>query len=465
MVFPSGIRAVCWSSAALSTLVLAGCGHSTGESKAEASTTPKPVPITTAPLEQRVVERTVEVVGTLNGWEDVTVGSKSQGRVLKIHHDMGDRVKPGDLLAELDPIDADLAIQQAQRQFQAELAKLGLTDLPTKDFDVSAVPAVVQARVALDRARQNLARERTLSRRGAGAAQDLQNSENDEQAAEAALANASLTAQATLANARASRAAVDVAMQARKDTEIRAPLSFARPQGDSSKFEYAVSKRIIAEGEMVRQGDPLFDLVVESPLRLWTNVPERHSSEIALGQVVRIQIAAHSGTTFEGKVARINPSVDAVSRTFQVEVAVPNDQGLLRPGGFAKASILTERNAKAPVVPIESVVKFAGVTKLFVVENDKARAINVETGQEGLGWIEVSGELPEQAQVVTSGQTQLADGTPIVLRKPEGESKPKPAADSADQPKKENEKQAEGKAPLPALAEPGAGARPEVPQK
>ena len=86
----------------------------------------------------------------------------------------------------------------------------------------------------------------------------------------------------------------------------------------------------------------------------------------------------------EGKVARINPAVDSSSRTFQVETLVPNERGLLRPGGFAKASIITDAEAKAAVVPLDSIVRFAGVTKLFIVENGKARSISdIKTGSRG----------------------------------------------------------------------------------
>ncbi|HKI17071.1 MAG TPA: hypothetical protein VKA15_04300, partial [Isosphaeraceae bacterium] len=100
---------------------------------------------------------------------------------------------------------------------------------------------------------------------------------------------------------------------------------------------------------------------------------------------------------------------------------VPNERGLLRPGGFARASIVTRAQAKAAVVPVESIVHFAGVTKLFVVENGLARSISgIKTGQEGRGWVEIEGsQLPETAQVVTTGQSQLADGTPVVIRQPE----------------------------------------------
>ena len=158
-----------------------------------------------APIERRAVERTVDVVGTLKGWEEVTVGSKRMGRVLKVLHDMGDRVRPGEPLVELDRIDDDAAVLYAEQSLVAQLAQVGLSEMPEakfdragvpvvdqaraliekarKGFDVTNVPAVVQARYALEKARQNFARERALRQRGAGTPQDYQNAEVDEHAA------------------------------------------------------------------------------------------------------------------------------------------------------------------------------------------------------------------------------------------------------------------------------------------
>src|SRR4051794_36017708 len=92
----------------LVAVAIAGCGGEGAERAINASTAPAAVMVTVAPATQRPVERTVDVVGTLKGWEDVTIGSKKIGRVTKVLHDMGDRVKPGELLVELETIDADL---------------------------------------------------------------------------------------------------------------------------------------------------------------------------------------------------------------------------------------------------------------------------------------------------------------------------------------------------------------------
>src|SRR5260221_28630 len=124
------------------------------------------------------------------------------------------------------------------------------------------------------------------------------------------------------------------------------------------------------------------------------------------------------GNATSASAAR-GPCRSTNSRAFQVEPYVPNDAGDLRSGGFAKASIVIKREDSALTVPLESIVRFAGVTKIFVVSDDlKARAIPVETGLDEKGWIEVSGALPSQARVVATGQSQLAHGSPVVLRVP-----------------------------------------------
>lgn len=388
---------------------------------------PRPVTVTVADVVSRPIERTVDVVGNLKGWEEVTVGAKKVGRVARVRHDIGDRVKPGETLVEFETIDADLAIDQAEKQLLAELAKIGIilkavaSQPPNVDeVDIMKLPAVVQMQVSLDRARTNLAREKSLMTKGAGMKQDLQNTEADVRSAEAALDNAVLTARSTVVAALAAKVGLDVRKQTRVDLEIHAPTPSRPPSGLSTPVSYAVAKRSVSEGQMIKEGEAVFELVVENPLRLWLNVPERFAAEVKPGQEVRIEVGSYPSESFAGKLTRINPSIDPASRTFQVEAAVPNDDGKLRPGGFAKARIVTDREANATVVPLDAVIRFAGVTKLFLIGDDgKAHAVAVETGKEGPGWVEILARLPEKARVITTGQGLLAEGTPVVVRKDE----------------------------------------------
>jgi RND family efflux transporter MFP subunit len=416
-----------------------GCGAKTEKTLA-ANTAPNPVPVTVTAVESRRVDRTVEVVGTLKGWVEVTIGSKRAGRVLKVFHDMGDKLAPGERLIELETTDADLSVLRAERMLQADLAKLGLKQLPGREFDAIKVPAVVQAQVALERAQQDLGRQRNLVMRNAGTQQDLQNAENNEQAQIAALENAVVTARSTLAMALADKASLDAAVQARKDMEVFAPVPSKRPEGDNGPIEYAVARKMVQEGQWVKEGEAIFELVIVSPLRIWTNVPERYSADVKVGQTARLAVNSHQGQFFDGQVTRINPTVDPQSRTFQVEAQLPNPKGALHPGGFAKVSILTHTDSQGLVVPLESIMRFAGVTKVFVLNGELAREVPVETALEGRDWVEVTGALSPGDRVVVTGQTQLANGASVVVRKPNSETattaaKPQPQPQPQPQPK------------------------------
>jgi RND family efflux transporter MFP subunit len=223
-----------------------------------------------------------------------------------------------------------------------------------------------------------------------------------------------------IADAVSAKVELSKAEQTLREMTIRAPQPRLLPPslGRTSRITYGITRRQVSEGQILKEGEAVAEMVIEDPLRLWTQVPEQHSDEVRVGQLVRLSARSHRGMTFEGRVSRISPSVDPSNRTFQVETIVPNERGLLRPGGLAGASIVVDAKATAAVVPFESIVHFAGVTKLFLVEDGKARAINdIKTGKEGRGWVEiVSPELPKAADVVTTGQSQLADGTPVVVR-------------------------------------------------
>jgi RND family efflux transporter MFP subunit len=246
--------------------------------------------------------------------------------------------------------------------------------------------------------------------------------------------NAIFTARTVIANAVASKVALSKAEQALKDMTIRAPTPRLLPPSleHKGRVTYGVIRRQVSEGQMIKEGESIAELVIEDPLRLWSNVPEQFVGQVKVGQPVRITTRAHPGKTFDGRIVRISPAVDSSNRTFQVETLIPNEKGLLRPGGFARATIVTDATAQATVVPIESIVQFAGVTRLFVVEDGKVRSIDdLKIGEEGLGWAEViSKRLPATGRVVTTGMSQLADGTQVTIREPEPKT-PK-AGDKSD---------------------------------
>ncbi|MFO0880045.1 MAG: efflux RND transporter periplasmic adaptor subunit [Gemmataceae bacterium] len=405
-------------------------GHAPAE-KGSVEAPPREVPVTTAPMTIRPVQRSIEVVGTLEGHEEVNLGSKVEGRILRLYHDVGDEVKPGDPLVDFEEVDYRLAELEAKRGLEMELSKLGLAELPTNGkIDFSKVPLVMRARNVEDNARQVMDRARRL---GVGRVIGAEEMERAQTEARVALANreqAELEARAILASARLKSAQLDTAQQRLRDCKVMVPCPSPTrmPPGltDPGQVRYVVASRKVAEGEMIRTmpAVTLFRLVIDNPLKLVATVPERFSGEIKLGQSVTLGVEAFPGETFQGTVSRINPTVERANRTFTFEVTVPNASRKLRPGSFVKARVQTRKADDAMTVPEEAIVRFAGVVKVFVVENGKSRSVPVRTGEVMTvrdkarvhRWVEVVGDLPTGTQVVTSGQSQLADQTLVRVR-------------------------------------------------
>jgi multidrug efflux pump subunit AcrA (membrane-fusion protein) len=367
-----------------------------------------------------MVRRTIPVTGTLIGYDDTVLSPKVDGRILSAKYDIGDPAIPGAVLIEIDPTDHQKAVVWEKRALDAELARLGLQQLPTGVFDVDAVPEVQRAEASLLNARRSHDRVKSLS---AASKTEIDAAETELKVAEANKKSALTAAQATLAAAKMRKASLDMAEQRLADCLVRVPEpagwgAWAATVGPGyAPLRYAVAQKLASEGEMARSmpGTNVYRLVIAHVLRLKVTVPERYSPDVRIGQPVELQVDAYPNATFAGRVSRINPTIDTASRTFQVEVEVSNAHGKLKPGGFARAQIITGESS-ATVIPPQALVVFAGVTKVFVVNGNSAQEILVEPGIREKDWLEVSGNLKPGAKVITSGFSQLFDGSAIRVR-------------------------------------------------
>lgn len=186
---------------------------------------------------------------------------------------------------------------------------------------------------------------------------------------------------------------------------VRAPLSGS------------VAKRLVSVGEFVRPGSPLFQLVADERLKLRGDVPERFAQELAVGQQVQIRVDAHPDVTFTGVLGRISPTANKENRSVSIEAVVQNHDRRLKPGFFANAKVVTKIDDEALMVPETAIVKFAGVTKVFVVRNNIAYQHEVRTGTRGgQGLIEIEEGVGRSDQVVTAGITKLEDQMPVTIK-------------------------------------------------
>ncbi len=419
------------------TLQAFGCNSEPGAANPQRQT-PESINVTVASSRVQPVQRTIEVVGTLYGDEETVISAKVAGRIIAIFRDVGDRVGLNAPLAQLDRIDYELNVNQKRMAIQEALAKLGLDDFPESTFDPARVPTVVRAQRQAANAEARLQRARQLFEQDQPliSEQDFADLQTAFEVARSDYEVALLNAQSILAEAQTRRSELALEQQRLRDTTIRTPEQplattvEATPATETGSIEttvattteevvstqaddrYAVSARLVSVGEYVREGAPMFHLVADNPIKFRARVPERFSSLVKTGQVVHLFVDAYD-ETFHGMVARVNPQVDRSSRTFEIEVVVRNDAGRLRPGGFARASIFTHVEENVTFVPAEAVVSFAGVKKVYAVQDGRAVELNVQTGVQRDGYVEITEGFAGVADLAVTGTGALAHEVPV----------------------------------------------------
>jgi membrane fusion protein, multidrug efflux system len=199
----------------------------------------------------------------------------------------------------------------------------------------------------------------------------------------------------------------------KENTTLRAP------------FSGVISGRYFESGEMF-SGAPntpagkaaILSLVQTSRLKAMVNVSESYYPHIQVGMPVKINSDVYPGEIFQGSVLRVYPTIDPATRSFTIELTVPNDNEKLRPGMFTRAEIELEK-VEAFVVPALAILKLQGSNERFVFlnENGRAKRVVVALGDRFDDMVEiVSDGINPGDDLVVAGQARLLDGTAIEIR-------------------------------------------------
>jgi RND family efflux transporter MFP subunit len=207
--------------------------------------------------------------------------------------------------------------------------------------------------------------------------------------------------------ARQSAAAADLAKKRLADTHLAAPISGI------------IARRAVEVGATVAPGQPAFTIVDLDPVRVRVGVPEADVGRVAEGSPATVRVPALD-TSVTGRVSLIGVVADPTTRSYTVEISVPNPARRLRAGMVAEATITTAKTTSALVVPAAAVVHDAGVngtTSVYVVDRDAARvhARRVTTGAPRGDSLEITSGLATGDRVVVAGQQRLRDGAKVQL--------------------------------------------------
>jgi multidrug efflux pump subunit AcrA (membrane-fusion protein) len=385
---------------ALLSGVAVGCAP--GGANESSSRAQEPVKARVVAVVSRTVQRDVEAVGSLFPYEEVTVSSEVEGRIDRVYVDVGDRVAPGRPLVKIIPIELSLTLDQEQAALRQIEARLAPPEGETVLKDPRNAAEVRKAEADRTDAAQKYERARELWEQGLVPRGTFDEAEAHYNSARAAYDMALQNVRTLQAQVAQRSASVALAEKKLRDALIRAP------------FAGQVKERMVSPGQYVRVETPIMVIVDNDPLRVRLKVPERMAGWVAVGQAVTVRVEAYPDRTFEGEISRINPSVEPQSRTFELEALLKNQDGKLKPGFFARASVASSHVDEALLIPQEALRYLYGVYKVFTVEQGKLRETEVKLGARDGGEVEVVDGLAEGAQVaVPVAGEELRDGAPV----------------------------------------------------
>jgi RND family efflux transporter MFP subunit len=399
---PARLRRTLIALTLATTLPFTACGKKAiekAEAQGNSNRDRERIEVAIAPVVERAATRGIEVVGSLEAEDDVTISSQAAGNLDQIMVDVGSSVKRGQTIARIDARELNLKVAQAEAALRQAEARLGIA--PDSRLDPERTPDVRQARASLERARYDLNAAKNLVENGDISKQQLDVYQRTFDQAEARYQASLENVRNLVAQVEEKRAALSLAKKQLADTAVLSPISGV------------IKEKIASRGEYMQPGKSIVTIVQINPLRLKLEVPEAFAANIKIGQEVTLKVDTFADRQFKGVIRRINPSVDEKNRSLVAEAEVKNENALLRPGMFARAEVVSNRQGTALMVPEKAVVSLAGVNKVFVLDGDHASERQVKLGARDGSLIEILEGVKLGDRVITTNADRLHDGAMV----------------------------------------------------
>lgn len=314
--------------------------------------------------------QTLALPGTLQGFVQAPISARASGYLKRWTKDIGSRVQKGELLAEIETPEIDQQLSQA-------------------------VAARQQAASSLELARTTVARWENLRKKDAVSQQDL-----DER-------------RSAMAQATANLAAADANVQRLQQTE-----GFKRVL---APFSGVITRRNVDVGDLIDAGGggsrALFQLAQTDPLRVYINVPQAYAQLVKSGQPVQVTQTELRGQSFKGTVARTSGAIDPGTHMMQVEVSLPNRDGLLLPGAYVQVA-LPLAASRSLSIPANALLFRAEGTRVAVVDaQGRVHLQAVTLGRNYGETVEVIDGLDAKDRMVLNPADSLAEGDVVSVAK------------------------------------------------
>lgn len=357
----------------------------------------------------------VVLPGEIQALNETTVFARTTGYVRKWHADIGDTVKAGQLLAEIDSPEID-------RQF--EIAKVATTQAEALEVQARAnleqeKAKQVNAQASADLA--NLTMKRFIQLRGTNSVSEQEISEKEaaEKIAQAALAASKASVTAAEAAIGVARTNINAAQAEVKRLETLQ--SFKRVL---APFDGTITAREVDAGTMVMAGgsagsQSLFHLVNADTVRVFVDIPQAYAPSIVVGQTAQLLVREFPAGTFSGTIARTAKSIQKDARTLRTEIHIPNPKGELLNGMYAQVKLNVSQKTVPLLLPGSALIVNARGTQVAVATNGVVQFKHVDVEGDYGATFGVSGGLSETDSVITNPSERLTDGGRVDVAQPE----------------------------------------------
>ena len=349
-----------------------------------------PVRVTTTTVAQGSVQPAIFGIGTVEARTSWNLGPTATGRVLSVAVDVGDTVQPGQVLAEMDPVDQD-----------ARLAALDAAAQRARSAQGAAQAQLAEAQARRSLAAQNLQRNQALAEQHFISPSALESRQTELQQADAAVT--------------AARANVD--SSARELERAQAERSGGQSQRGVLRLRAPAAGVVVARnaepGSTLNAGQALLQII--DPTSLWVRmrVDQGRAQGLAVGLPARVVLRSRPGAVLQGRVARLEALADSVAEERVAQVALePGQTGALATvGELAEITLDLPATAPAPVVPNAAVQMRQGQSGVWLLQDGKPRFAPVTLGAASLdGQVQVLQGLAVGDTVVVYSQAPLREG-------------------------------------------------------
>ena len=345
-------------SIAAAGLLCAACREGEPASAAAPAAAASRVAVSVAQPRRGIISRQLTLPATVRARDQAVLYAKVAGYLKTIRVDKGDRVKAGQVVAEIEApeLEADYVRQKAEVTV-AEVAHRRVSDAQKKAPDLVMPQTVDDAKGKLDMAKANLTRTETLL----------------------------------------------------GYTRIVAPFSgiVSRRSVDPGAFIPA------ATSGSVSTSAALLTLLVIRSVRIDIPVPEPEVPRVRVGLPVQVTVDEIPGRVFTGAVTRFAYALDEASKTMLAEAEIPNPTEELRPGMYARVRVGIERKVEALLVPAAAVIAGRGQDSVLTIADGKAKRLPVKTGFRDDNDVEILDGLSADQPVILGGANPPADGQPV----------------------------------------------------